>query len=113
MSIKENLIALRTYRENPKVGICGNAFEEPSRSADRAVGHILSRYWPHFSGSIDFPVPDPLGGDPAYYYHYEANDKWDETTEYGRLRYEALECLIKHSTELENLHLILKSEQDL
>lgn len=113
MSIKENLIALRTHRENPKVGICGNAFEDPTQESDRAVGHILSRYWPHFSGSIDYPVPDPSGSDPGYYYHTYGEGLWDEDTEYGRLRYDALECLIRHSTELENLYEILKLEANL
>ena len=86
------------------MGICGNAFEDPTPESDRAVGHILSRYWPHFSGSLHYP---------GYYYHTYGEDLWDEDTEYGRLRYDALECLIKHSTELENLYEILKLEANL
>ena len=101
MNIKENLIALRTYRENPKVGICGNAFEDPTQESDRAVGHILSRYWPHHSGDFHYPIPSLQKGKSPSTYYMSMRDLWDEDTEYGRLRYDALECLIKHSTELD------------
>ena len=114
MNIKDRLIALRTYQENPKVGICGNAFEDPTQESDRAVGHILSRYWPHFSGSILYPIPSPTTLDsPRSSYWNCLHNKWDTATEYGRLRFDALECLIKHSTELENLYEILKLEANL
>lgn len=113
MSIKENLIALRTYRENPKVGICGNAFEDPTQESDRAVGQILSRYWPHFSGSTQYPIPSLQKGKSPSTYYMSMRDLWDKDTEYGRLRYDALECLIRHSTELENLYETLKLRANL
>lgn len=113
MSIKDRLLALRTRRENPKAGICSNVFDIPTSMADRAVGHILRRHWPYFSGSIDYPVPS-LEEDVSPRCRYQhSEDKWDASTEYGRLRYDALECLIRHSTELENLYEILKLEANL
>lgn len=57
------------------------------------VNNILSRHWPLHSGDPVFPIPCP---DDAYAAYIHSEGHWDATTEYGRNRFSALDCLIKH-----------------
>ena len=53
--------------------------------------------WPQYSGDIDFPVPGPAAAIDAYF-----DNLWDRDTEYGRLRWDLLDHIIKEmSTDAE------------
>lgn len=52
--------------------------------------------WPHYSGDIDFPVPSPDKSIEAIDAYFDkSNDIWDRDTEYGRLRWDLLDHIIK------------------
>ena len=113
MSIKENLIALTKSVRDRSKGICWNLTDTPSTVVDNAVANVLLKHWPHHSGNFHYPIPSLQKGKSPSTYYRSMRDLWDEDTEYGRLRYDALECLIRHSTELENLYETLKLRANL
>ncbi len=70
-----------------------------------AVGQILEKYWPLYSGLVGYPVPHPdEDADDAYEGFCGWGNLWDRRTAYGKNRYSALECLIEHSNELAEIY---------
>lgn len=51
--------------------------------------------WPHYSGSFRYPVPHPTL--PPLDGYWDTFDLWDPETEYGRLRLDLLDFLIKET----------------
>lgn len=95
------LTALKQLRENgPKnrdVGICSQ-FDLYGfySSEERRQLRASFKTWPHYSGDIDFPVPSPDKYMEAVdVYFDEGNDLWDRDAEYGRLRWDLLDHIIK------------------
>ena len=75
-------------------GICENMKQgrfPTSHSRKELITHY-SRSWEKYSGNVIYPVPSPFGGGPATAYNSCA-DLW--VGEYGALRYELLNHLIK------------------
>lgn len=107
------LQVLRLMREEGPLlrnsGICANAdvLTRIVGDACRFVGwmHAFGRVdeWPHYSGSMTFPVPPrtnlqgPLVGEVSEGMYQQVDDKWDTTTEYGLLRWDLLDYLIKQA----------------
>lgn len=89
------LTALKQLRENgPKnrdVGICSQFYLYSSEQ--RRQFRDSFKTWPHYSGDISFPVPGTAAAIDAYF--YDGNDLWDRDTEYGRLRWDLLDHIIK------------------
>ena len=70
-----------------------------------AVGQILEKYWPLYSGLVRYPVPHPhKDAEDAYEGYCCWGNIWDRRTAYGKNRYSALECLIEHSNELAEIY---------
>lgn len=59
------------------------------RDTAEALARHYALRWPKHSGDWYFPIP---GGVDAF---YNCPDKWDRSTEYGRLRWELLDFLIE------------------
>lgn len=60
----------------------------------------LFRIWPHYSGDLDYPVPGEdsslMSPREEFDYHLDNNlSMWDKSTEYGQLRWDLLEFMIK------------------
>lgn len=95
------LTTLKQLRENgPKNrdgGICSQLDLFGWYSAEEHRQFRASfKTWPHYSGDIDFPVPSPdKSMDATDAYFDESNDLWDRDTEYGRLRWDLLDHIIK------------------
>ena len=51
--------------------------------------------WEHFSGDINYPVPDPQHDGSACAVYMTAGNHWDKSTKYGRLRWALLDYLIE------------------
>lgn len=107
-AIESSLISLRSRGPSrADMGICANlddeleqlgfgCYEECAFSWREGAFEI----WPKFSGMLGWPVPSAESvpsADPmkTYYSASDAGSLWDETTEYGRLRYELLDFLIE------------------
>lgn len=96
------LTALKQLKEQgPEVattGICGAVKLYSAYHVETvwAMQHAC-RTWPHFSGDVYFPVPAPADQylDCYDYYFERQQDLWDKTTEYGQLRWDLLDHLIK------------------
>lgn len=95
------LTALKQLRENgPKnryAGICSQ-FDLYGlySSQERQRFRDSFKTWPHYSGDPSFPVPSPDESvDAIDAYVYKSNDLWDRDTEYGRLRWDLLDHIIK------------------
>lgn len=95
------LTALKQLRENgPRIrsaGICSQFDLYGSyRSEERRQFRACFETWPHYSGDDSFPVPSPdKSMDAIDAYFYDGNDLWDRDTEYGRLRWDLLDHIIK------------------
>lgn len=95
------LTALKQLRENGPynldVGICTQLDLYGSYSLrERRRFRASIKTWPHYSGDHSFPVPSPdrsIAAIDAYF--DESNDLWDRDTEYGRLRWDLLDHIIK------------------
>jgi hypothetical protein len=97
----------------PRAGICLNCEQYITDIADIIYGRngpildfedylvslgISFRDWPHFSGDLTFPIPDPAGSDfPEMYYNRQGADKWGETS--GNRRRELAKWLHQQITE--------------
>lgn len=96
--MKELLMILEELHEADKediFGICDYVESESVLITDEYVEaklRDLFRSWPHYSGSIVFPIP---GGGDAYEEAYHNGKSWDRDTEYGALRWNLLEHCIK------------------
>ena len=95
------LTALKQLRENgPKnrdAGICSQ-FDLYGlySSEERRQFRDSFKTWQYYSGDISFPVPSPDGFTEAIdAYFDETDDLWDWDTEYGRLRWDLLDHIIK------------------
>lgn len=95
------LTALKQLRENGPynrdAGICAQ-FDLYGlySSEERQQFRASFKTWPHYSGGISFPVPSTDGFTEAIdAYFDETNDLWDRDTEYGRLRWDLLDHIIK------------------
>lgn len=84
------------------LGICGNIAD----IENRPVGFVCdnSKDWEYYSGKPPYPVPASKTNSKntfeAYRSHY---NKWDFTTEYGKLRQDLCFHLIKKLGESSNL----------
>lgn len=99
MTIKKTIRSLKRLRNRNRltrgllirnVGICSRIEHMPMRGI---TCHFET--WPKFSGNTVYPVP---GGDVTPNIAFKYDHKWNQFTEYGRLRLELLNHLI---TELE------------
>lgn len=96
------LTALKQLRENgPKNhsgGICAQ-FDLYGlySSQERRQFRDSFKTWPHYSGTIGFPVPGPAAAIDAYIDNQD--DLWDRDTEYGRLRWDLLDHVIKEMSK--------------
>lgn len=92
------LTALKQLRENGPYnrdgGICSQ-FDLYGlySSEERRQFRDSFKTWPHYSGDINFPVPGTAAAIDAYF--DKGNDLWDRDTEYGRLRWDLLDHIIK------------------
>lgn len=66
-----------------------------------AVGEVLSAWWEKHSGDNTYPIPHKDRDPERAYADY--GNVWDRRRQYGRDRYEALDCLIEHADELKEL----------
>lgn len=95
------LTALKQLRENgPKnrdAGICSQFDLYGLYSSEERRQFINSfKTWPHYSGDFSFPVPSPDKSIEALDAYFDkSNDLWDCNTEYGRLRWDLLDHIIK------------------
>ena len=75
-------------------GICGSAYlYNLSTCSVRAMFET----WEHFSGSVDYPIGDYMDADRMY---HNTINKYDKSTEYGRLRYKLIDHCIEYLTNL-------------
>lgn len=95
------LTTLKQLRENgPRIrnsGICSQ-FDLYGlySSEERRQFRDSFKTWPHYSGDSSFPVPSPDKSVEAIdAYFDEQLDLWDRDTEYGRLRWDLLDHIIK------------------
>lgn len=95
------LTALKQLRDTgPNVrssGICWQ-FEPLELYSTAELRQFLNSFktWPHYSGDIDFPVPSPDKSiDAIDAYFDNLGDLWNRDTEYGRLRWDLLDHIIK------------------
>ena len=96
-------VDLRALKESPppprtNYGICillDTDNDYPENWVSDKVNNILSRHWPLHSGDVVFPIPCPNYPDDAYAAYIHSEGHWDVTTEYGRNRFSALDCLIE------------------
>lgn len=100
------LTTLKQLRENgPRirsVGICcqfdlyGLHSEE-----ERRLFRASFTTWQHYSGDDSFPVPSPTRSISAQDYYFDKTiDLWDRDTEYGRLRWDLLDHIIKELSKM-------------
>ena len=88
------------YMRAERGGICGNAAGVWEVSAaERVRTHRwierTAKRWPHYSGERCYPVPgDSLGVSANEAFYTTGFSRWDETTEYGRLRWDLLRFLL-------------------
>ena len=75
-------------------GICRNVELKmfPAHDFCKELITHYSRSWDKYSGNVIYPVPNPSGGGPAIAYN-SCRNLW--VGEYGALRYELLDHLIK------------------
>ena len=100
-------VDLRALKESPPLpdsddGICiiiDGDYAYPENWVSDKVNNILSRHWPLHSGNEVFPIPCPNYPDDADAAYIHSEGHWDASTEYGRNRFSALDCLIKQLTE--------------
>lgn len=92
LSLQEGNI---TYHSD---GICDNLSEFIEVDSRYAVSKVLKEKWEEYTGDESFPLP---GGRWMYMDTYYNGDQWDKHTEYGQLRYEALQILIDNHELLE------------
>ena len=98
--VHDFLARLKAVKASPHtfIGICQNLVE-PIGWDDRCeyytdeVSAILST-WENYSGDSTFPIPSTDESMDAFDMYLTTGDYWDTETEYGRLRYEALEYII-------------------
>ena len=91
-------------------GICSNWDSELEhiddyryRTADDWFDETV-RKWPHFSGSISYPIwnrQDMSAPSDQYAHAFACGTLWDNSTEYGRLRWELLAFLLEEASKLE------------
>lgn len=100
------LTALKQLRENgPKnrdAGICSQLDLYGSYSSEEQRWQFIASFmtWPHYSGDISFPVPSPDKSIEAIDAYFDkSNDLWDRDTEYGRLRWDLLDHIIKEMSK--------------
>lgn len=95
------LAALEQLRENGPynrdAGICSQLdLYGLYSSEERRQFRDSLKTWPHYSGDSSFPVPSPDKSVEAIdAYFDEQLDLWDRDTEYGRLRWDLLDHIIK------------------
>lgn len=51
--------------------------------------------WKHFSGNLNYPIPDPLNTKTPTYMFNSISNLWDKTTAYGKLRYNLAKHIAK------------------
>lgn len=73
-------------------GICANI--PYSRESEYLIRSIMIQ-WPHYSGRMTYPVPDPDGDLPCMKY-LNTENMWDPTDPYGALRWGLLDFCIAH-----------------
>lgn len=95
------LTALKQLRENGpydrSAGICSQ-FDPPDsyNQVERQQYRDSFKTWPHYSGDPSFPVPSTDGFTEAIDAYFDnLGDLWDRDTEYGRLRWDLLDHIIK------------------
>jgi len=109
-------------RYNPEVGICYNVWHvvryKPIFLADvfdqnvsdawnmrDAVDdwmHDTWKKWPSFSGNVNYPiVVGSNDNEQAFWQFEETDDKWNNNTEYGRLRWDLLSFLLEEASKLQ------------
>lgn len=95
------LTALKQLRENGpydrSTGICSQ-FDSPELYSTAELRQYLDSFktWPHYSGDSSFPVPSPdVSIEAIDAYFDNLGDLWDRDTEYGRLRWDLLDHIIK------------------
>lgn len=99
------LTALKQLRENGPYnrdeGICAHLDLYGLYSKDeRRQFRDSFKTWPHYSRDIGFPVPSPdksIASIDAYFDNLD--DLWDRDTEYGRLRWDLLDHIIKEMSK--------------
>lgn len=85
---------------NPRVGICCNLSPVLTKDISQFMG--VCREWEHFSGCTSYPIPvcktydSELGRERLY---HGDSDLWDDSTEYGALRWELVDFLIEFWSE--------------
>lgn len=95
MTFLEAVKSLEFKRGN-EYGICTNVFITTGHPAVTSVGELLEKHWPHYSGSKDYPIPDPDHIVSAMTkFALTEGSMWDRRTKYGQLRWSALRCLIE------------------
>lgn len=99
-SVHDFLARLKAVKAEPVtfLGICTNVvapigWDDDCRSYTDEVSAILST-WDHYSGDSTFPIPSTDESMDASAMYLTTGDYWDTETEYGRLRYEALDYII-------------------
>jgi hypothetical protein len=99
-TLYEALVRLRDEGRPDWSGICSNLRRM------RAPVHEfiqLATAWPKYSGTSQFPIPDPYGRAPAYPYASTAN-MWSKRSAYGRLRWELLHWCIAELEKDDDTH---------
>ena len=98
--VHDFLARLKAVKAEPVtfLGICGNVVEpigwdDRCESYTDEISSILAT-WDHYSGNETFPIPSTDESMDASAMYLTAGDYWDTKTEYGRLRYEALNYII-------------------
>lgn len=108
-TVKQALLYMRSGAKlNKRYGICANLYnnlidEYPLQWIDSstitdAVDKLLYKHWEHYSKEGGFPIPHKTRkATDAFLYC----SKWDKRSNYGKMRYNALEFLIANSDKLE------------
>jgi len=99
----EALKKLKAMEPKPAYGICeylrGVSVADDYYEWRKEVIYPLFEKWGHFSGSNAYPVPSKENNYSSYIRAFvdaqQANTMYDPTTEYGRLRLELIDFLIK------------------
>ena len=98
--VHDFLARLKAVKAKPVtfLGICGNVvgpigWDDRCESYTDEVSAVLST-WENYSGDSTFPIPSTNESMDASAMYLTTGDYWDTETEYGRLRYEALEYII-------------------
>lgn len=101
MKTSEALSSLRTHQKYKNYGICAaiqnsGIIHRTSLNLWRGNRYSAFAAWDKFSGSYSYPVPSTKKGySPGMMYDFCQN-MWSKRTQYGRLRLELLEHLIKY-----------------